>query len=170
MKGILTIVMKQNLLFSLLTTSIACLGLSSCGTGPSMSGSSLAAYHSYNRPATLPTNQSNVRVKVSTSHQMVYVMEGSKALLVMPVSSEPHRPLRPKGILLFPQGSKTSCQQPRLCIPRQQSSPMLPAQQALRLSFKGTPMPYWCEFKANYGFHTGWMKHRPCTPWLHPYA
>jgi hypothetical protein len=30
-------------------------------------------------------------------------------------------------------------------------------------SFKGTPMPYWCEFKANYGFHTGWIKHHPCT-------
>ena len=97
MKGILTIVMKQNLLFSLLTTSIACLGLSSCGTGPSMSGSSLAAYHSYNRPATLPTNQSNVRVKVSTSHQMVYVMEGSKALLVMPVSVGTSSTPTPKG-------------------------------------------------------------------------
>ena len=24
-------------------------------------------------------------------------------------------------------------------------------------------MPYWCEFKAHYGFHTGWMKHSPCT-------
>jgi hypothetical protein len=24
-------------------------------------------------------------------------------------------------------------------------------------------MPYWCEFKPNYGFHTGWVKHHPCT-------
>lgn len=24
-------------------------------------------------------------------------------------------------------------------------------------------MPYWCEFKPNYGFHTGWIKHHPCT-------
>ena len=30
-------------------------------------------------------------------------------------------------------------------------------------SFKGTPMPYWCEFKPAYGFHTGWVKHHPCT-------
>jgi lipoprotein-anchoring transpeptidase ErfK/SrfK len=30
-------------------------------------------------------------------------------------------------------------------------------------SFKGTPMPYWCEFKPNYGFHTGWVKHHPST-------
>ena len=31
-------------------------------------------------------------------------------------------------------------------------------------SFKGTPMPYWCGFIGeSYGFHVGWMKHRPCT-------
>jgi beta-galactosidase GanA len=24
-------------------------------------------------------------------------------------------------------------------------------------------MPYWCEFKSAYGFHTGWVKHTPCT-------
>ena len=30
-------------------------------------------------------------------------------------------------------------------------------------SYKGTPMPYWCEFKTAYGFHTGWVKHSPCT-------
>ena len=97
MRGILLVVMKQNLLLTLLTTGLACLGLSSCGTGPSMSGSSLSAYQSYNRPASLPSNQSKVRVKVSTSHQMVYVMEGSKALLVMPVSVGTASTPTPKG-------------------------------------------------------------------------
>ena len=30
-------------------------------------------------------------------------------------------------------------------------------------SFAGTPMPYWCEFKSAYGFHTGWMKPYPSS-------
>ena len=164
MRGILLVVMKQNLPLTLLTIGLACLGLSSCGTGPSMSGSSLSAYQSYNRPASLPSNRSKVRVKVSTSHQMVYVMEGSKALLVMPVSVGTASTPTPKGhFRIFRkvqkhranshgyayQGNKV-----RRCYLRSKPSGW---------SFKGTPMPYWCEFKAHYGFHTGWMKHSPCT-------
>ena len=116
-------------------------------------------------------NRSKVRVKVSTRHQMVYVMEGSKALLVMPVSVGTSSTPTPKGhFRIFRkvqkhranshgyayQGNKV-----RRCYLRSKPSGW---------SFKGTPMPYWCEFKAHYGFHTGWMKHQPMHPWLHPHA
>jgi lipoprotein-anchoring transpeptidase ErfK/SrfK len=103
-------------------------------------------------------------VKVSTNNQMVYVMEGSKPLLVMPVSVGTSSTPTPKGhFRIFRkvqkhranshgyayQGNKV-----RRCYLRSKPSGW---------SFKGTPMPYWCEFKAHYGFHTGWMKNQPCT-------
>ena len=103
-------------------------------------------------------------MKVSTNNQMVYVMEGSKPLLVMPVSVGTSSTPTPKGhFRIFRkvqkhranshgyayQGNKV-----RRCYLRSKPSGW---------SFKGTPMPYWCEFKAHYGFHTGWMKNQPCT-------
>ena len=143
---------------------LSCLALNSCNTGSSYGSSSLSAYQSYDRPASLPKNSSNVRVKVSTKHQMVYVMEGSKALLVMPVSVGTSSTPTPKGnFRIFNRdhyhranshGYAHNGSQIRQCYLRNKPSGW---------SFKGTPMPYWCEFKPNYGFHTGWMKHTPCT-------
>lgn len=164
MEGILHAIMKWIYLFSLLGASLAFSVLSSCGTGHSLTSSSLSAYQAYNRPASLPENSSKVRVKVSTSHQMVYVMEGSKPLLVTPVSVGTSSTPTPKGhFRIFRKvhkhranshGYAYNANQVRQCYLRNKPSGW---------SFKGTPMPYWCEFKAHYGFHTGWMKHRPCT-------
>ena len=74
----------------------ACVGaflFTSCGPIPqsetTLKSAAMQAYESYNRPATLPTNPSKVRVKVSLKNQMAYVMEGSKPLLVMPVTVGP---------------------------------------------------------------------------------
>ena len=156
--------MKWNFLISLLCTGIACLNLSSCASSSSLSSRGISGYQSYDLPASLPTDRSKVRVKVSTNNQMVYVMEGSKPLLVMPVSVGTSSTPTPKGhFRIFRkvqkhranshgyayQGNKV-----RRCYLRSKPSGW---------SFKGTPMPYWCEFKAHYGFHTGWMKNQPCT-------
>ncbi len=46
----------------------------------------------YDRPAYAPKNAGAVRVKVSTSTGMVYVMEGSRPLLVTACSSSPTAP------------------------------------------------------------------------------
>ncbi|MDB4701700.1 L,D-transpeptidase, partial [Akkermansiaceae bacterium] len=46
----------------------------------------MQAYEEYDLPATLPKTRSNVRVKVSLSNRMAYVMEGGTPLLVMPVT------------------------------------------------------------------------------------
>ena len=46
----------------------------------------MQAYENYDLPATLPKARSNVRVKVSLSNRMAYVMEGGTPLLVMPVT------------------------------------------------------------------------------------
>ena len=85
----------RSLLLTTLAAGVAAL-FTSCSNMPS-GGGGLAHYNAYNRPATLPTNPRNVRVKVSTSNQMLYVMEGNKPLLVTPVSvGKPSSPT-PKG-------------------------------------------------------------------------
>ena len=156
--------MEIRLLITASLAALTCLGLNSCNTGSSYGSSSLSAYRSYDRPATLPKNPSKVRVKVSTRHQMVYVMEGSKPLLVMPVSVGTTSTPTPKGnFRIFKKKHRHRANSHGYAIKGGQARRCHLKNKPSGWSFKGTPMPYWCEFKANYGFHTGWMKHRPCT-------
>ena len=124
----------------------------------------VAAYQAYDRPTALPTNPNNVRVKVSLSKQRVYVKEGEKMLLAMPVSVG--KPTSPT-----PRGNFTITRK----VPKYRANThgFMTDGKSMRSDylrnrppgwqFKGTPMPYWCEFKTAYGFHTGWVKHTPCT-------
>lgn len=157
--------MNIKLLLTALLAGFACLSLNSCSTIPGSSGGrGLAAYQSYDRPATLPQNRSRVRVKVSTSSQMAYVMEGSKPLLVMPVSVGTSSTPTPKGhFRIFKKEHYHRANSHGFAYNGSQVRQCYLSKKPRGWSFKGTPMPYWCEFKANYGFHTGWMKHRPCT-------
>lgn len=127
-------------------------------------GPAMRAYENYNRPATLPTNSSKVRVKVSLSNQMAYVMEGSKPLLIMPVTVGRPGHSTPTGNFRINRkthryranthGYAISGNKVKGCYLRNKPAGW---------GFKGTPMPYWCEFKTAYGFHTGWMKHYPAS-------
>ncbi len=123
------------------------------------------AYASYDRPASLPQNPSNVRVKVSTSKQMVYVMEGDRALLVTPVSVGTSATPTPKGN--FRIGKKDHYHRANthgFAYKGSQSKRTYLSKKPRGWGFKGTPMPYWCGFVGDvYGFHTGWMKDKPCT-------
>jgi len=65
-----------------LIAAISAIALSSCSK--LATSSDLKDYQAYDLPATLPSNPSAVRVKVSLRKQMIYVMEGSKPLLVTP--------------------------------------------------------------------------------------
>jgi len=149
--------------------AIAGLFFSSCAEiptttgGTSMSGAR-KVYEDYNLPATLPTNPSNVRVKVSLNNQMAYVMEGNKPLLVMPVTVGKSSSPTPTGS--FRIRAKThryranthgyAIKGDRVVGVKLKNKPS-------GWGFKGTPMPYWCEFKTAYGFHTGWMKPFPAS-------
>ena len=57
-----------------------------CCTKPSGVTGGSAQYSAYDLPASKPRNLNNVRVKVSVKNQAVYVLEGSRPLLVTPVS------------------------------------------------------------------------------------
>ena len=137
----------------LAAAALAAGALSSCSTTSTGSGS-LADYQAYDLPAKKPSNPSAVKVKVSLSKQRVYVMENGKPLLVMPVSVGAPGSRTPAGnFTIFKKEH----------MHRANSHGYAYSGKPGGWSFKGTPMPYWCEFKANYGFHTGWVKHSPCT-------
>lgn len=137
---------------------------SSCASFSSSGNSGLAAYHSYDRPTKLPSNPNNVRVKVSLSKQRVYVMEGSTMLLAMPVSvGGPGTPTPSGNFTIFNKEEKHRANTHGYAYSGNNTVQTFLAKKPSGWSFKGTPMPYWCEFSSNYGFHTGWIKHQPCT-------
>ena len=127
-------------------------------------GSGLAAYHGYDRPTTLPSNPSAVKVKVSLSKQRTYVMEGSQILLSMPVSiGTPSTPTPSGNFTIFNKEHKHRANTHGYAYKGSTTIKTMLSKKPAGYAFKGTPMPYWCEFKPNYGFHTGWIKHQPCT-------
>ena len=136
--------------------------LSSCTTKPE--SSSLAAYHAYDVPTKLPANPNAVRVKVSVSKQRVYVMEGSTMLLAMPVSvGAPGSPTPTGHFTIFKKEHKHRANTHGYAYKGDDIRQTFLSKNRPGWLFKGTPMPYWCEFKPNYGFHSGWVKHQPCT-------
>ncbi len=154
--------MKLLRILSTVGLATAALALSSCNLP--MGGSGLGAYQTYDRPAKLPKNPSAVRVKVSLSKQRVYVMEGSNPLLVMPVSVGAPGTSTPSGsFTIYNKEAKHRASSHGYAYSGNQVKKTMLATKPSGWAFKGTPMPYWCEFKANYGFHTGWIKHHPCT-------
>jgi hypothetical protein len=115
------------------------LALSNCAAVKTGGHSSL----SYD-PATKPVkNPANVRVKMSTGAQRVYVMEGNEVLLATPCSVGTASTPTPKGN--FTIYSKVANR-------RRASSPGA-----------GYPMTFWMEFQSAYGMHWGWVKPYPCT-------
>lgn len=142
---------------------LACTGFSSCTTGGG-GGSAQARYENYDRPASLPTNPSKVRVKVSIKNQMAYVMEGSKPLLIMPVTVGTSKNPTPRGnFRIFGKEHYHRANTHGYAYTGNTVRPAYLRNKPSGWKFKGTPMPYWCEFKPAYGFHTGWMKPFPAS-------
>ena len=136
--------------------------MSSCSS--ITSGGGLSSYQSYDRPTKLPKNPGSVRVKVSLSKQRAYVMEGSEMLLSMPVSVGAPGTTTPTGsYTIFNKEAKHRANTHGYAYSGDKVQKSFINKRPAGWSFKGTPMPYWCEFKPNYGFHTGWLKHQPCT-------
>ena len=98
---------------------------------------------SFDPPAKAVKNPANVRVKISTGAQRVYVMEGNEVLLATPCSVGTASTPTPAGN--FTIYSKTANR-------RRVSQPGA-----------GYPMTFWMEFKSAYGMHFGWVKPYPCT-------
>lgn len=124
----------------------------------------VAAYQAYDRPATLPDNPDRVRVKVSLKRQRVYVMEGNKMLLAMPVSvGKPSSPTPSGNFRITNKTRNYRANTHGYATNGSTFKSTYLSKKPAGWKFRGTPMPYWCEFKTAYGFHTGWVKHSPCT-------
>lgn len=124
--------------FLVLVTAVAGLAvLSGCATRPVTAGRK-----SYKVIAYKPENPDNVRVKVSTSTQHVYVMEGDKCLMAVQgtVGTAGKTPMG--SFKIYNKIKKK----------RRISQPDA-----------GYPMAYWCEFKPGYGLHEGFVHRHPRT-------
>ena len=98
---------------------------------------------SYSVKAYAPHNPSAVSVKLSTSTQHIYVMEGDRLLMAVQGNvGKPGTPT-PHGQFRIINKDKTR---------RRQSEPDA-----------GYPMAYWCEFAPAYGFHEGFVWSEPHT-------
>ena len=138
------------------------IGFSSCSMNSA--GGGLKSYQSYDRPAKLPKNPSAVKVKVSLSKQRVYVMEGNEVLMAMPVSvGAPGSPTPSGTFRIFNKEHMRRANTHGYATKGNVVTQTYLNKKPAGSVFKGTPMPYWCEFKPAYGFHTGWVKHTPCT-------
>jgi len=117
-----------------------------------------AASGSYDSVAYRPTNQSTIRVKVSLNNAAVYVMEGSRPLLVTATCGGTASKPTPLGH--FKAYNR---------LPRKRSNtygfhigggtirPGKSSDTPRGWRYVGYPMPNWVEFKAGYGFHTGYV-------------
>lgn len=155
--------MKTQLYSSLIALLSA--GFFTSCTTPSKPTSGGGGYFDYDRPAKMARNPANVRVKVSLSKQLAYVLEGNDPLLVMPISVGTSKTPTPTGS--FRIQNKDHYHRANThgyAYSGDQARQMYLSKKPAGWSFKGTPMPYWSGFIGeSYGFHTGWMKHAPCT-------
>lgn len=124
---------------------------SSCASAP-------VTRSSYSVTAYKPHNPNNVRVKVSTSTQNVYVMEGDRLLMAVQSCVGAHG-TTPMGDYRINTKIKTK---------RSNSygfgSGGQPAEAGKGQNVAvGYPMAYWCEFKPAYGFHEGFVWSEPRT-------
>ena len=98
---------------------------------------------SYHVTAYKPHDPANVRVKLSTSTQNLYVMEGDRLLMAAKTNVGKAGTPTPSGHFTIFNKDKTR---------RRQSEPD-----------RGYPMAYWCEFAPAYGFHEGFVHPYPHT-------
>ena len=125
--------MKRLLTLLAVTAGLALLG--GCAGGPSLGAYKVTAYK--------PHNPDNVRVKVSTSTQHIYVMEGDRCLMAVQGCVGKADSPTPSGNFHIIDKNKTK---------RRQSEPDA-----------GYPMAYWCEFLPAYGLHEGFVHPYPRT-------
>ena len=117
----------------------AAVALTGCKTTRSAANHSF----SFDPPDKAPKNASAVKVKISTSAQRLYVVEGNEVLLATPVTVGKASSPTPQGD--FRIYSKVAHR-------RRISQPDA-----------GYPMTYWMEFKPAYGMHWGFVKPYPNT-------
>ncbi len=122
----------------LLAAGSSVLVLTGCATRTATVGGG-----NYHVTAYKPHDPSNVRVKLSTSTQNLFVMEGDRLLMAVQANVGKPGALTPHGHFTIYSKQKER---------RRASEPDA-----------GYPMAYWCEFAPAYGFHEGFVWPTPHT-------
>lgn len=128
----------KSILFSALCAVAGVVLMTGCATSPRARTTG-----AYKVTAYKPHNPDAVRVKVSTSTQNVYVMEGDRLLMAVRGNVGKAGSPTPSGTFRIFNKIKNK---------RRISQPDA-----------GYPMAYWCEFKSAYGFHEGFVHPHPRT-------
>ena len=119
---------------------------------------------SYNCLAYEPKNRNAVSVKVSLSNSAIYVMEGEKPLLVTATCIG--RQDTPTPIGTYEAFNKLPRKRSNTYGFNVRGNAVLPGKRIdtpSKSKYVGYPMPCWVEFKAGYGFHTGYVHPVPRT-------
>lgn len=156
--------MKPKAMIQRALLALFALGLACCSASMKTGPVGLESYQAYDRPAKRPQDPSAVIIKVSLSKQRAYVMEGDSMLLAMPISVGKAESPTPTGD--FKILSKQATRRDRThgyAFKGDQVKRLHRKDKPSGWSFKGTPLPYWCGFRPDLGFHTGWVRHSPCT-------
>lgn len=139
--------MKNTHVFSIFAV-LTLLFLTGCGTSFRKPDPNPIAYR--------PTNPSAVRVKVSLAQQQVYVMEGTRPLLVAATCvGIPSKPTPKGNFVVYSKIAKKRS----MSYGFYKKGGVITAAQAGKGSgtYIGYPMPYWVEFAPAYGFHQGYV-------------
>ncbi len=125
----------------------------------------LSLKKTYDQPAYAPKTGA-VRVKVSTSKQMVYVMEGNRPLLITACSVGTPGHNTPSGN--FTAYNKIKNKRSGAYGFYVRGNEIVSADAGHRppgsgWRYVGYPMPYWVEFSPGYGFHEGFVWPIPRT-------
>ncbi len=147
------IVPLMKLLFPALAAVAAIALLPGCVTGPISSGSS-----SYHVTAYKPHNPNAVEVKVSTSTQHIYVMEGSRCLMAVQ-GCVGENGMTPHGHFHIEAKIRDKRSGSYGFTSSGQGADIHKGQSVA----VGYPMAFWCEFAPGYGFHQGFVWSIPRT-------
>jgi lipoprotein-anchoring transpeptidase ErfK/SrfK len=111
----------------------------------------------YNTVAYKPKDPSSIKVKVSLQNRMVYVMEGDRPLLVTPCTiGVPHAPTPTGGFRVTQKiKDKRSASYGFWVKGNEVIAGESGKAPGSGFHYVGYPMPYWVEFKPQYGFHAG---------------
>jgi hypothetical protein len=118
---------------------------------------------SYSVRAAAPRNREAVRVKVSLSRQIVYVMEKDEVLMAaatcvgLPEKPTPRGQFRITNKMADKRSNSYGFFVNGRGIEPGEAAHPRPGR------FVGYPMPYWCEFSPGYGFHAGYVHPVPRT-------
>jgi lipoprotein-anchoring transpeptidase ErfK/SrfK len=141
---------------------IALLVLPSCADRNPPSG--IEVYQAYERSAIRPHDPAAVRVKVSTIRQRAYVLENDRLLLSMPVSVGTGETPTPSGhFRITAKDARRRSATDGFAVSGEKATKTQRRNLPRGSRFVGRPLPYWCGFGRGLGFHTGWIKHTPCT-------